>query len=123
MPLLKESLWGGLCQAILSLFHFLVVVVASTWQESQIGVATLIGSELLNNFLQLGILLLVAKQTIYLNPWISIRDAIIVITATIIFIAFVFFEGSPYIGILFFICLLVYWVLEVLSKIISEKVA
>lgn len=121
-PVMKESLWIGLTHFLLSFFHFLIVIAGNTFQESQIGVTTMIGNEVLNNFLQLGLILLVSKQIMYVNSWMAVRDTVIVCLSSIMFIALVFFEDSFIIGIFFWVILLIYWVLEVLSKFISQKV-
>lgn len=121
-PVLKESLWIGLTHFLLSIFHFMVVIVANTFEESPIGISTLIGNEVLNNFIQLGVILLVSKQIIYVNSWIAVRDASIVSISCIMTIAFVFFEDSFIMGIFFWVILIIYWVLEALSKLISSKV-
>lgn len=51
VPRVKESLWAGLTHLITSLFHFCVVIISNVFEESPIGVATIIGTEVLNNFL------------------------------------------------------------------------
>lgn len=121
-PVMKESLWIGLTHFLLSFFHFLIVIAGNTFEESPIGVSTLIGNAVLNNFLQLGLILLISKQVMYVNSWMAVRDAVIVCLASIMFIALVFFEESFVMGIFFWVILLIYWVLEVLSKFISQKV-
>lgn len=122
-PLLHESLWIGLTHLLLSFFHIVAVIAANAFQESPIGVSTLIGTEVLNNFLQMGLIGLLARQVLYVNSWMAIRDTVIVSLSCIMFLAFVFFEDSFIMGIFFWIILLIYWVLEVLSKRISQKVS
>lgn len=120
-PVLKESFWIWLTQAMCSIFHIIIVIGCNAFQETPLGVSTLVGTTLLDNFMLLGIVMVVAKRAIFLNSWITLRDAAIVLVSIIIFIAFVFFEDSTVIGIFYWICLLVYWLLEAFSKKINQK--
>lgn len=121
-PLLHESLWIGLTHLLLSFFHFVTVIAGNTFEESPIGVSSLIGSEVLNNFIQMGLIGLLSRQILYVNSWMAIRDTVVSSLSCIMFLAFVFFEDSFIMGIFFWVILLIYWVLEVLSKRISKKV-
>lgn len=121
-PVLQESLWIGLTHLLLSFFHFIVVIAGNTFEESPIGVSTLIGNEVLNHFIQMGAIGVLSQQVLNVGSWVSIRDTVIVCLSCIMFLAFVFFEDSFIMGIFFWIILMIYWVLEVLSKRIGQKV-
>ncbi len=121
--ILKESMWVILTNAVLSVFHVVVIIMCNTFQESSLGVSTMIGTETLNNMLQLGVILLFAKMPIYVNSWVTVRDGFIVSISIILFIVNILQEESDVIGIGFVILLMIYWAAEVMSPRISKKVA
>ena len=120
-PILSESFWIWVTQALSCIFLFMIVIICNALQETPLGVSTLIGSMILDNFILFGIILLVGKKALYLSSWITLRDGVIVLIALVIFIAFVFFEGSVVIGVFYWICLIIYWLLEGFSKKIGRR--
>lgn len=120
---LKESMWVIFTNAVLSVFHVVAIILCNTFQESSLGVATMVGTETLNNMLQLGVILVFSKMPIYVNSWVTVRDGFIVSISTILFIANILQEESDLIAIGFVILLMIYWIAEVMSARISKKVA
>ena len=120
--ILKESLWVIMSNGVLSVFHLVAITMCNTFQENPLGVSTLIGTEMMNNMMQLGVILLFAKLPIYVNSWVTIRDGFIVAISVILLIVTILAESNDLIAIGFVIFLLMYWVAEAMSKIITKKV-
>jgi hypothetical protein len=118
----KEGLWSLFYQFILSVFQLTILILANSFTNSSIGLSTTVATEMMNNMLQVGLLLVVTKGTIEVDSWITIRDAVVVSISCLIIAAYVYLEEYWWVGIFFCVCMAIYWVLELLNKVIKLRV-